>query len=75
MEPTKQISTRNTNEAEDQVLTEHPSWTVSQWYAQPTTVHGKLIQYIIDPHHVYVNNRSKVCSTGMQALGIKKDAW
>ena len=45
------------------------------WYAQPSSFHGKLIQFIIDPHHLLVNNRGRCCSHGMREMGIVAEAW
>lgn len=30
---------------------------------------------IIDSHHILTNLRAKVCSTGIEASGLKRDAW
>ena len=48
---------------------------ISQWYAQPSRRGGHQIQYRIDPHHIFVNNRAKVCSSGLNQLGVRKEAW
>jgi hypothetical protein len=50
-------------------------YSIQQWYAQPSTIDGQLIQPIIDPHHLLVNNRSRCCSKGLKKMGIKPDAW
>ncbi|CAC5369864.1 unnamed protein product [Mytilus coruscus] len=34
-----------------------------------------MIQPFIDPHHIFVNNRSRCCSKGILGMGIKPDAW
>ena len=45
------------------------------WYAQPSMSQGKPIAHFIDPHHLKVNNRCRVCAHGMLGMGIKKEAW
>ncbi|CAG2230153.1 unnamed protein product [Mytilus edulis] len=50
-------------------------FTISTWYAQPALVDGKWIQPIIDPHHIFVNNRSRCCSKGMSGMGINPSSW
>ena len=35
---------------------------------------GHQIQYIIDPHHIFVNNRAKACSSGLNQVGARKVA-
>ena len=54
---------------------EHSCIVISQWYAQPSRRGGHQIQYRIDPHHIFVNNRAKVCSSGLNQLGVWKEAW
>lgn len=54
---------------------EGKTFLISQWYAQPALVNGSLIQPIIDPHHIFVNNRSRCCSKGMLGMGITPEAW
>ena len=48
---------------------------IHQWYAQPSKIAGKDVQMIIDPHHIFVNNRAKCCTKGMQEMGIHPQAW
>ena len=48
---------------------------IPYWYAQPEVRNKKLLQLIIDPHHLFVNNRARCCSKGMPKMGIKRDAW
>ena len=48
---------------------------IKKLYAQPTTIDGHTIQTIIDPHHIFVNNRGRCCSKGMIGMGIKLEAW
>ena len=54
-------------------------YKIPQWYAQPSNVRlldkCELIQFILDPHHILVNNRSKCCSGGMPGMGIQREAW
>ena len=50
-------------------------FTIDTWYAQPARADGHLVQYIIDPHHIFVNNRSRCCSSGITGMGIKPQAW
>ena len=45
----------------------------SQWYAQPVKIFGNPIEYIIDPHHIFVNNHSRCCTFGMPGMGIRRD--
>ena len=54
---------------------EHPRIVISKWYAQPSQRGGHQIQYRIDPHHIFVNNRAKVSSSGLNQLGVRKEAW
>ena len=51
------------------------SLTIPLWYAQPTVYPFGNVQMIIDPHHLFVNNRSRVCSHGMPGMEIRKEAW
>ncbi|CAG2191099.1 unnamed protein product [Mytilus edulis] len=48
---------------------------IPQWYAQPSEISSQIVQPIIDPHHLLVNNRSKCCSSGMINMGIQPEAW
>ena len=48
---------------------------ISQWYAQPEMYNERPLQYITDPHHVFVNNRVKCCKSGMAGMGISSKAW
>ena len=50
-------------------------YNIPQWYAQPMKIKDELIQPIIDPHHVFVNNRVRCCSVGMNGMGISSKAW
>ena len=50
-------------------------YNIPQWYAQPMKIKDELIQPIIDPHHVFVNNRVRCCSAGMNGMGISSKAW
>ena len=47
------------------------------WYCQPEYIQdlGISMFALIDVEHILVNTRVKVCSTGMPAAGIKRDAW
>lgn len=45
------------------------------WYAQISNIDGHYIQPIIDPHYIFVNNRSRCCSKGMTEMGIAPNAW
>ena len=54
---------------------EHSCIVISQWYAQPSRSGGHQIQYIIDPHYIFANNHAKECSSGLNQLGVRKDAW
>ncbi|CAH1799200.1 unnamed protein product [Owenia fusiformis] len=53
------------------------SYDIPYWYAQPARIEGldNEVMFIIDPHHIFVNNRSRVCSKGMLGMGIKSTAW
>ena len=33
------------------------------------------VQIILDPHHILVNNRARVCTHGLQGMNISKQAW
>jgi hypothetical protein len=46
-----------------------------QWYAQSAKIDDNIFQAIIDPHHIFVNDRSKGCSQGMRGMGIAAEAW
>ena len=48
---------------------------IHRWYAQPMRMNQNLVQPIIDPHHIFVNNRALCCSKGMKGMGIFPDAW
>lgn len=48
---------------------------IPQWYAQPYLAENQLIQPIIDPHHIFVNNRVRCCSKSMSGMNIRKEAW
>ncbi|XP_071139869.1 uncharacterized protein [Mytilus edulis] len=51
------------------------TFCISKWYAQPTEINGQLLQPIIDPHHIFVNNRSRCCSKGLHDMGVYSEAW
>ena len=51
------------------------TYEVKKWYAQPSKLGDRHIQPIIDPHHIYVNNRGRCCSKGMLGMNIKSSAW
>ena len=51
------------------------TYHIQNWYAQPAMHSGRPIQYIIDPHHLYVNNRVRCCKHGMEGMGIHASAW
>jgi hypothetical protein len=51
------------------------NFVIPQWYAQPAKIDDNIFQIIIDPHHIFVNNRSKCCSQGMRGMGIAAEAW
>ena len=57
------------------IVTKDATFKVNHWYAQPTKVQNSLIQYIIDPHHILVNNRCRCCSSGMDVMGVDPQAW
>lgn len=48
---------------------------ILQWYAQPSLWDNQPVQFIIDPHHLFVNNRSRCCTYGMAGMGISQKAW
>ena len=48
---------------------------IHQWYAQPSMYDAQPVQQIIDPHHLFVNNRARVCCHGMPEMNIHRDAW
>ena len=48
---------------------------IPQWYAQPAKIDDNIFQAIIDPHHIFVNNRSKCSLKGMRGMGIAAEAW
>ena len=48
---------------------------IPQWYAQPSLWNNEPVEFIIDPHHLFVNNRSRCCSYGMAGMGISPKAW
>ena len=51
------------------------SFFIPRWYAQPAIWNDQPIQFIIDPHHVFVNNRCRCCTYGMGGMGIKPQTW
>ena len=57
------------------LLTPCGKHVLPQWYAQPSLIDNEVIQFAIDPHHLFVNNRAKCCSTGMPRMGIHATAW
>ena len=48
---------------------------IPQWYAQSARIDDNIFQAIIDPHHIFVNDRRKGCSQGMRGMGIAAEAW
>ena len=51
------------------------TYTIPQWYAQPCFFGGQMVEPILDPRHILVNNRSKCCSNGIPGMGITREAW
>lgn len=49
-------------------------YAVKQWYAQPTTIASQSVQVILEPHHILVNNRARVCAHGLDGMNISKEA-
>lgn len=47
---------------------------IKQWYAQPTTIASQSVQVILEPHHILVNNRARVCAHGLDGMIISKKA-
>ncbi|VDI45653.1 Hypothetical predicted protein [Mytilus galloprovincialis] len=47
------------------------------WYSMPEYIPERyMYQFnLLDCHHLFVNARVKCCSTGIDACGIKKEAW
>lgn len=50
-------------------------YAIKQWCAQPTTIASQSVQVILDPHHILVNNRARVCAHGSDGMNISKKAW
>lgn len=50
-------------------------YEIHRWYAQPMIAKGQMIQPIIDPHHLFVNNRARCCSKGISSMGVSSEAW
>lgn len=50
-------------------------YAIKQWYAQPTTIASQSVQVILNPHHILVNNRARVCAHGSDGMNISKKAW
>lgn len=50
-------------------------YAVKQWYAQPTTIASQSVQVILEPYHILVNNRARVCANGLDGMNISKKAW
>ena len=48
---------------------------IHRWYAQPLQMHDTYIQPVIDPHHLFTNNRVRCCTKGMTGMGISPYAW
>lgn len=48
---------------------------IPQWYAQPCLAENQLMQPIIDPHHIFVNNRVRCCSKSMSKMNNRKEVW
>ena len=40
-------------------------YNIPNWYSQLDSICGGLVTYILDPHHIFVNNRSRCCTYGM----------
>ena len=57
------------------IETDDFSFQIPQWYSQPIMFNNHPLQIILDPHHIYVNNRVRCCTTGMPGMGIKQQAW
>ena len=57
------------------IATEDQEFVIHHWYAQPTMMDGIPVQFIIDPHHLYVNNRCRCCRAGMAGMDITPAAW
>ena len=57
------------------IATTDSTFTIHQWYAQPITVCQTPVQFVIDPHHILVNNRCRCCSNGMYGMSIDPHAW
>ena len=57
------------------IKTDQKEFKIEHWYAQPVLHNGNPIQYFLDPHHVYVNNRCRCCRKGMPQMGINSNAW
>ena len=51
------------------------TFDIPAWYAQPSLRNNVPMQYIIDPHHLFVNNRARCCKYGMTGMGINSRAW
>lgn len=47
---------------------------IKQWYAQPTTIASQSVKVILEPHHIIVNNRARVCAHGLDGMNISKKA-
>ena len=45
-------------------------YLIQHMYAQRSNIEDQLIQHIIDPNHLLVNNRARFCSKGMRRVGI-----
>ena len=56
------------------INTDDFSFQIPQWYSQPIMSNNHPLQIIPDPHHIYVNNRLRCCTTGMPGMGIKQQA-
>ncbi|CAC5389311.1 unnamed protein product [Mytilus coruscus] len=50
-------------------------YEIHRLYAQPMIAKGQMIQPIIDPHHLFVNNRARCCAKGLPGMGISSEAW
>ena len=57
------------------IATEYLEFVINHRYAQPTMTDGIPVQFIIDPHHVYVINRCRCCRVGMAGMNITPAAW
>lgn len=50
-------------------------FSIAQWYAYPASIDGKMIQQIIDIHHIFIIDRSRCWSQGILGMGDKPYTW